>query len=149
LREHRWTQQRVLVVRGDGGREWLAGRLREAGAQVELVRAYRRVPPRWSAPQQALAAQALAEPQRTVWLLSSSQAVEQLGRLLPHAAWSAAQAWATHARIAQAAAALGFGTVLTVAPTPQAAWAQWSSAPWAQRGPSIQSAALPNSDGDR
>ena len=35
----------VLIVRGDGGREWLADRLREAGAQIEFVCAYRRVVP--------------------------------------------------------------------------------------------------------
>ena len=33
--------KRVLIVRGDGGREWLAERLREAGADVTLVAAYR------------------------------------------------------------------------------------------------------------
>ena len=37
--------KRVLIVRGDGGREWLAERLREAGADVTLVAAYRRVVP--------------------------------------------------------------------------------------------------------
>jgi uroporphyrinogen III methyltransferase/synthase len=34
--------KRVLIVRGDGGREWLAERLTEAGAIVEKVAAYRR-----------------------------------------------------------------------------------------------------------
>jgi uroporphyrinogen-III synthase len=125
LSGRRWTQKRVLVVRGDGGREWLGEQLRDAGAQVEFVRTYRRVAPRWSAAQQALAEQALREPQHSVWLLSSSQASAHLRTLLPHARWSSSQAWATHARIAEAARALGFGVVHTVAPTQQAVVDAW------------------------
>ena len=37
--------KRVLIVRGDGGREWLADRLREGGVEVETVAAYRRLVP--------------------------------------------------------------------------------------------------------
>jgi uroporphyrinogen-III synthase len=142
LRGRSWMQARVLVVRGDGGREWLGEQLRDAGAQIEFVRAYCRVTPRWSSEQQALAAQALAAPQQCVWLLSSSQATGNLRHLLPQAAWSAAQAWATHERIADAARALGFGTVRTVAATQQAVVDEWcrsiqlnapSDAPSAQR----------------
>ena len=33
-------QARVLVVRGDGGREWLADQLRARGADVRFVQAY-------------------------------------------------------------------------------------------------------------
>jgi uroporphyrinogen-III synthase len=126
LRERAWAQARVLVVRGDGGREWLGQQLRDAGAQVDLVRTYRRVPPQWSAGQQAIAAQALQAPQHSVWLLSSAQATAHLPMLLPHAQWAAAQAWATHERIAQAARVLGFGIVHTVAPTQQAVIDAWA-----------------------
>jgi uroporphyrinogen-III synthase len=125
LRERDWTRARVLVVRGDGGREWLGEQLRDAGAQVEHVRSYRRVTPHWSAEQQALAARALAAPDDAVWLLSSSQAVAKLRELLPHASWQRAQAWATHERIAEAARAAGFGTVRIVAPTQQAVVDAW------------------------
>jgi uroporphyrinogen-III synthase len=133
-----WQQARVLVVRGDGGREWLAERLRDAGAQVEFVHAYRRVLPRWDADQQSLASQALAAPQQVVWLLSSSQAVNNLRQLLPQAAWPHALAWVTHERIAQAAHTIGFGTVHTVAATLHGVLAQWgrsiqSNAPSDQR----------------
>ncbi len=130
-----WQQVRVLVVRGDGGREWLAETLRAAGAQVELVRVYRRVLPQWSAEQQALAAHALAAPEQSVWLLSSSQAVAHLRSLLPQAAWPRATAWTTHQRIAEAARAIGFGTVHTVAPALHDVAARWA----AQWGRSIQS----------
>lgn len=136
LRVRDWQRARVLIVRGDGGREWLADRLRDAGAQVDIVRAYRRVLPRWSAEQQAVAAHALAQPECKVWLLSSSQAVDHLRELLPHATWSRSLAWATHERIAQSARALGFGAVDTVAPALSDVVAQW--------GRSIQSKALPD-----
>ncbi|MCB2022029.1 MAG: uroporphyrinogen-III synthase, partial [Burkholderiaceae bacterium] len=46
LRTTDWQGARVLVVRGDGGREWLADTLRAAGAEVGAVCAYRRAPPR-------------------------------------------------------------------------------------------------------
>jgi len=138
LRARNWQQARVLIVRGDGGRDWLAEQWRGAGAQVDLVSAYRRVLPRWSAEQQSLAAQALHEPQHVVWLLSSSQAVDNLRHLLPRAAWPRALAWVTHDRIAQAARTIGFGTVHTVAPTLHDVVAQWgrsiqSNAPSDQR----------------
>lgn len=136
LRERAWSQVHVLVVRGDGGREWLAEQLRGAGAQVDFVRAYRRVLPQWTHEQQALAARALAAPQHSVWLLSSSQAVDHLPHLLPQAQWPHAQAWATHERIGQAARALGFGSVRTVAPTQQAVVSEW--------GQSIQFNATPD-----
>ncbi|HYJ98740.1 MAG TPA: uroporphyrinogen-III synthase, partial [Burkholderiaceae bacterium] len=131
-------QARVLVVRGDGGREWLGDKMRDAGAQIEFVRAYRRVLPQWSAEQQALVERALTAPQHTVWLLSSSQAVGNLRQLLPQSTWSRALAWVTHERIAHAARAIGFGSVHTVAPTLHDVVVQWgrsiqSSAPSDQR----------------
>ena len=43
LRDANVAGRSVLVVRGDGGRDWLAERLRDAGAQVDFVQ---RLPPR-------------------------------------------------------------------------------------------------------
>jgi uroporphyrinogen-III synthase len=140
LAARNWQQVRVLVVRGDGGREWLAEQLRAAGAQVEGLRVYRRVLPHWSPEQQALASSALAVPGHSVWLLSSSQAVEHLRSLLPQAAGPNTVAWATHERIAQAARAFGFGTVHTVAPALHDVAALWA----AKGGRSIQSNAPPD-----
>lgn len=115
-----WTGSRVLIVRGEGGRDWLAGTLAEAGAQVDFVEAYRRQPPRLDAAGQAVLAAALAEPQAHAWLLSSSEALAHLRQLAPAANWSASCALATHPRIAESAQALGFGRVHAVAPSPQA-----------------------------
>jgi uroporphyrinogen-III synthase len=47
----------------------------------------------------------------TLWLLSSSQALDNLRAALPGQAWNQAHALATHPRIAQTARALGFASV--------------------------------------
>lgn len=115
-----WDGQAVLVVRGAGGRDWLAEQWRREGAQVHFVEAYRRTEPVPDAAGSALLAAALARPQGHAWLLSSSEAAGHLPLLAPGADWSAAQALATHPRIAEAARSLGFGTVGLVGPTPEA-----------------------------
>ncbi|WP_027016668.1 uroporphyrinogen-III synthase [Comamonas composti] len=120
---------RVLIVRGDSpgnfygpgqaaetpaptagaGRDWLAARLREAGAQVELLAVYQRQLPIWNAEQRRLAQQAAGR--RFLWLFSSSEAVANLQQLLPGQDWSRAQALTTHERIARRATQAGFGLV--------------------------------------
>lgn len=108
----------VLIVRGGDasaratGRPWLAGQLQSVGAQVQEVAAYMRACPQWDAATLARAASAST----ALWLFSSSDAVAHLRRLLPAADWHAGRALATHARIAQAALAAGFGRVDTVRP---------------------------------
>ncbi|RYY98163.1 MAG: uroporphyrinogen-III synthase [Comamonadaceae bacterium] len=106
---------RLLLVRGadatgrSQGREWLAARLAESGVQVDVVCAYGRALPAWTAQQHALAQRA-AGPDG-LWLFSSSEAAANLRTLLPGAAFGQARALATHPRIAQAVRALGFGDV--------------------------------------
>ena len=119
--------QRVLIVRGrDGqamgavqgvgvGRDWLASRLTEAGVGVDFVVAYQRVCPHLDKQQQQLAQEAARD--GSVWLFSSSEAVVNLRTLLPAQDWAAARAIATHARIAEAAKAAGFGVVCESRPT--------------------------------
>lgn len=134
-----WTGRRALLVRGDGGREWLGDRLREAGADVTAVGAYRRACPRLAAEDQALLRAALQAPERHVWLFSSSEAIGYLDTLeqgtrsldpggaaapgieapeLP--AWGRVRALATHERIAARAQALGVGHVVLVRPDAEA-----------------------------
>jgi uroporphyrinogen-III synthase len=120
-----WRGQWALVVRGDGGRDWLAERLREQGAEVAFVQAYRRTLPTLSAPQRALLAAALAAPKRHCWLFSSSQAVDHLRQLAPQSDWSSGHAVATHPRIAQTLRSAGFGAVWSVRPTPDAVVDVW------------------------
>jgi uroporphyrinogen-III synthase len=117
LLQHRtWQGRQVLVVRGDGGRDWLADTLRQHGASVGFLPAYRRVLPTPDAAGRALLARAQAAPATQLWLFSSSEAVANLQLLLPAAPWRTAVALATHPRIAQAARAAGFGQVHEVAP---------------------------------
>jgi uroporphyrinogen-III synthase len=131
-----WAGRQALVVRGEDGRDWLADTLNARGARVDFVAAYRRLAPQPDAAGLALLAQALAEPDRHLWLFSSSEAVAHLQALAPGADWSRGAALATHPRIAAAARAAGFGGVAMTAPAAEAV-AQ-AAAAW----PSIQSTAL-------
>ena len=111
---------RVLIVRGGDsasagagsaglGRDWLAQRLAERGARCELVMAYQRSAPVFSALEVSLAHTAASD--GSVWLLSSSEAIANLIAVLPRQSWAGARALVTHPRIAQAARAAGFGGV--------------------------------------
>jgi len=111
LRGRDWRDSRVLVVRGDGGRDWLADRLVEAGAQVETVAAYRRLAPSFTGRARDRLDAALAD-EGAVWLFSSSEAIANLARAAGEGGWRSARAVATHPRIAARARGLGFGVVL-------------------------------------
>ncbi|GAA0496440.1 uroporphyrinogen-III synthase [Pigmentiphaga sp. GD03639] len=101
---------RVLIVRGGRGeqgtgRDWLAGRLREAGATVTLHRAYRRVPAAWT-PHQAEGLRQLARAGTpTAWLLTSAEGVDAVrGHLAALGLldwWADCRLVATHPRIAR------------------------------------------------
>jgi uroporphyrinogen-III synthase len=126
LRDRRaWGGASVLIVRGENGRDWLAETLRGQGAMVAFVQAYRRAAPVLDAAQRQLLDAARARPESHGWLFSSSQAVAQLPGLAPGADWSAAPAIATHARIADAARAIGFQRVATVPPALDAIVGEW------------------------
>ncbi|MEX3605527.1 MAG: fused uroporphyrinogen-III synthase HemD/membrane protein HemX [Burkholderia sp.] len=107
----------VLIVRGDGGRDWLSDRLREAGAEVELVVAYRRIVPEpsigtWERVHALLAGEPHA------WLVTSSEGVRNLRELADEHLTGAerdalrhAPLIAPHPRIADMARAMGFDTI--------------------------------------
>jgi len=115
-----WAGRRVLVVRGEDGRDWLAQRFQAAGAAVMFLAAYRRRPPQWTPEQARLLDQALAAPQDHVWLFSSSEAVGHLRAMAPGADWSGSRAVATHPRIAQSAWEAGFAQVVVSEPAVEA-----------------------------
>ncbi|MEP7282261.1 MAG: uroporphyrinogen-III synthase [Rubrivivax sp.] len=116
LQHDDWRGRRVLLVRGEHGRDWLATQLGDAGAQVDPLAAYARRPPRLDDHARELLDGALAAPAQQVWLFSSSEAVRRLHTLAPSLG-PGAFALATHERIAAACRGLGFGTVRQCAPT--------------------------------
>jgi uroporphyrinogen-III synthase len=132
LAQRAWAGTKVLIVRGEAGRDWLATTLRTHGAEVQMLAAYRQAPPLWDAVAEAQLAAVLAAPQAHGWLFSSSQAVRHL---LEHcvppagaessadvagnerlAALLAVPVLATHPRIAETAVAAGFRHVNPVRP---------------------------------
>jgi len=135
--------QRVLLVRGTQpdpseasgqpasdrgqGRDWLARQLRDQGALVEYVVAYRRVAPAPARLRQAVADLGLAAP--ACWLFTSSQAIAHLVQALPGHDWSACRALVTHPRIAAAARSAGFGVVRESRPALSDVVASIKSAP--------------------
>ena len=124
-----WRAQGVLIVRGDGGRDWLADTLRAQGALVTPLCAYRRVAPSFTPAQRSLLDAALAQPAAHVWLFSSSEAIAALVAAAPGAAWSAVRAIATHPRIADKARDAGFGDVILARPELEAVAACLQSLP--------------------
>jgi uroporphyrinogen-III synthase len=119
-----WTGQSVLIVRGEDGRDWLADTLRQAGAAVDCLAAYRRTGPDWDAAQQAALADIAMRPDAHAWLFSSSQGIAHL-RDAPLAAGVAAAlrqvpVLATHPRIAETAQRAGWSVVHAVGPDPAA-----------------------------
>jgi uroporphyrinogen-III synthase len=115
---------RVLIVRGGdaagnpSGRDWLAHEIDAAQGLRDTVVAYRRLPPSFDAAARALALDGAAG--RAVWLFSSSEAIANLRDAMPGTDWHAASAVATHARIAEAARAAGFGSVRVCPPLREA-----------------------------
>jgi uroporphyrinogen-III synthase len=107
-----WSNKKVLIFKGEGGRDWLAETLKNAGAQVEAISVYKRVPlafdnPAWNDIHNMDFAQSL-------WLLTSSEAVRYLGQASLKLGLSTAIC--PHQNIADAAKQVGFGKVLTCEP---------------------------------
>ena len=122
-----WQGRRVLIVRGQTisgrsgesanaaapGRDWIARQWRTAGATVDFLRVYVRRAPHLTAAEQQRAHTASSD--GSVWLLSSSEAVDNLVAM-GGMDLSRARAVATHPRIAEAARAAGWGVVVESRP---------------------------------
>jgi uroporphyrinogen-III synthase len=107
-----WPTKKVLILKGEGGREWLADTLKNAGAQVEAIAVYARAPLDLESP----AWQAIYEMDfsKSLWLLTSSEAVRHLGQAkLP---LGTAMAICPHHNIADSAEQVGFGEVFNCEP---------------------------------
>jgi uroporphyrinogen-III synthase len=117
LAERDWAGKLVLILRGEGGRDWLAERLRERGAASLDFSVYQRRCPVLDADGQALLDAILAAPRFHVWLFSSAEAIGNLQLLAPAGTdWASAHCIATHARIAERARAIGVGNVVLARP---------------------------------
>jgi uroporphyrinogen-III synthase len=97
--------QRVLIVRGVGGREVLADTLKQRGAEVVFGECYRRVNPQNSA---QLLQQAYAEGKLQGIVVTSSEALRFLLDLAKDGTWlQATPVFVNHARIAEQAQMAG------------------------------------------
>lgn len=114
--------ERILIVRGEGGREHLAQSLQARGATVHYANVYRRVLPPTTAllvEQVALAEQALASGALQVVTATSSELLDNTLRLFPDASCLGKVAWlAGSRRIGQRVRELGFQGPLVVADQP-------------------------------
>jgi uroporphyrinogen-III synthase len=86
-----------------------------SGVAVEILSVYQRSVPRWD--KYRLQEAGIAAQDGSVWLFSSSQALENLASLLPNQDWGATRAMATHERIVQTAKAMGMGKVVFCRPS--------------------------------
>lgn len=120
LRHEDWRGRPVLIVRGTSGRNWLAARFTEAGAQVRFVSAYERRTPHLDAAGGALLRRAIERPRQHVWIFSSSESIDHLQTLCEAAGlrprWPEFLALATHPRIAAAARRAGIAGVMECTP---------------------------------
>jgi uroporphyrinogen-III synthase len=108
--------RKVLIVRGESGRELLADAMRTHGIEVEQVPAYRRAAPQLDAPRRQLLADLLAHD--SDWLITSSEALhillDQVSQVSGTSGVAKMQQQALivpHVRIAETARQLGFTRV--------------------------------------
>jgi len=116
-----WEYKKVAIFKGDGGRDWLADTLRIAGASVEDISTYSRVPldidnPAWQTIREI-------DLSKSLWLLTSSEAVRYLGEVFKDQFTqnlNSACALCPHHNIADAAEVIGFGEVFNSEPGDEA-----------------------------
>ena len=116
-----WSERKVVIFKGEGGRDWLAETLVAAGATVKAISVYARVPldiasPTWEAIHKIDFSQSL-------WLLTSSEAVRYLGEVIRDQFTQTllyASAICPHQNIGEAAKAIGFGKVFICEPGDEA-----------------------------
>lgn len=132
-----WQRQdrrarRVLILRAQHGREWLAQRFAEGGSQVETLAVYARTEPSPDAAVQRRLADAVAADAPVATVFSSSEAIGALDRSVQ--AVSGAGAWlrrgtaiGTHARVAEQLLEAGYTRVLMAAADDAAVLAQLES----------------------
>ena len=110
-----WRGVQVLILRGDGGRDWLAATLQAAGAEVRVVELYRRAAPPADAARLAHLRELLGL--HAAWQIGAASSLHNLCELLraaglePRRELAAQRALVHHPRVAEAARLAGFGRV--------------------------------------
>ena len=104
--------KRVVIFRGQGGRELLGDTLQARGAQVDYVPCYRRERPA-AGDEVALGA---SQAQIDAFVVTSSEGLRNLMSMLGPARLAAAELFVPHARIADRARALGLERIVVTAP---------------------------------
>ena len=108
-----WPSKKVIIFKGDGGRDWLAKTLKDAGANIELIDVYTRIP--LSADDDAWKQVSAIDLARSLWLLTSSEAVHHLGKVMQDKfgkTLTPAVAICSHVNIANAAQEIGFEKII-------------------------------------
>jgi uroporphyrinogen-III synthase len=112
--------KRVLIVRGESGRELLADALRDAGAEVFPVAAYRREAPAMTDARSKQLRAFLASPHD--WIITSSEALHVLTRMVRESHGESGVVKmqqqtliCPHARIRETAETLGFHDIILTA----------------------------------
>ncbi|QWD87466.1 uroporphyrinogen-III synthase [Polynucleobacter paludilacus] len=116
-----WSSKKVVIFKGEGGRDWLAETLEAAGATVEAISVYSRIPlaidnPAWLPIHEMKFDESL-------WIFTSSEAVRYLGNVIEdqfRQSLSDANALCPHDNIADAARAAGFSKVMMSEPGDEA-----------------------------
>ena len=73
LQPLRHRLERVLIIRGESGREWLGAQCEEAGINVERLALYRRTPAVWQPGQTDQLSEIMVSPKLCVFLLTSGE----------------------------------------------------------------------------
>lgn len=109
--------KRVLILRGETGRELLADALRDAGVEVDQVAAYRRVAPHWDTARASQLRQLMAR--QADWIVTSSEAlrillgwVRDIDGDAGMAAMRQQRLFVPHGRIEETARALGLSHIV-------------------------------------
>jgi uroporphyrinogen-III synthase len=128
--EKNWAGKKVLIVRGDTGRDWLVSRLESENVDVRLISIYKRKNldrndeywqnflQMWES---VSSLRALNESKPLIWVMSSSLACQYLSQTLitlglKEVILSQSIALATHEKIAQTARDIGFSRVMNILP---------------------------------
>ena len=115
-----WSKESVLLIKGEGGREALIEQLRSAGAELEILSIYSRVPLDLASPLWQSCAE--LDPRHSLWTLTSSEAVRHLGERckdvnrIPRLAIENSSALCSHVNIANAAQQIGFKNISVCEP---------------------------------